>query len=615
MDGWVIVGTKLDSKQLEKDLKNAERRLQQYEKEAEKLTKAKAKVEIDLQPYEEQKKLIQQITDEVLQNVQTEQEVTRQLEIEKTQLEELDAKYSKQLNNLDDINKKIQENAKNQALVTNEIEETNGKLQQAKGISGIKDVIENINKSTSNVIKKVGKWALAVFGIHGAYMAVRNAINVISQNDEQLASDIEYMKTALAYTIEPLVRRIVNLMKQLMSYVGYIVYNWTNGKVNIFESANKSLNSANKNAQKLSKTLAGFDEMNVLNDNGTTGAMGDLPSVDLSAPEDVPVPSWIQWIADNKDLLISALSGIALGLLSIKFGLDVISGTGIMIFFAGLIYTIMQLVEYFSNLDSSLENNGNSFEKFGEIVKGAGIALAGLALAINSIPLAIVSASIIIIGTLVKLWDDIKLGFQNLLNWIKTDFMEWLEENFGILGLTLGGFFQGIVEMILHSLDGLFGGFKQIFDGILLIAKGNFKQGFINIIKGLVNSVTGILNGLISGANAIISPLRALIVTVGKIVGKSWTMDNIKIPIIPRLAVGGIVNMPGRGVNYMGANIAERGPEGVIPLTNSQMMSELGKAIGQYVTINANITNTMNGRVISRELQKINTNSDFAFNR
>ena len=37
--------------------------------------------------------------------------------------------------------------------------------------------------------------------------------------------------------------------------------------------------------------------------------------------------------------------------------------------------------------------------------------------------------------------------------------------------------------------------------------------------------------------------------------------------------------------------------------------------LGKYITINANITNTMNGRVISRELQKINTNNDFATNR
>ena len=65
MDGWVIVGTKLDSKQLEKDLKDAEKKLQQYERESEKLTKQKVKVEIDLQPYEEQKRLIKETTDEM----------------------------------------------------------------------------------------------------------------------------------------------------------------------------------------------------------------------------------------------------------------------------------------------------------------------------------------------------------------------------------------------------------------------------------------------------------------------------------------------------------------------------------------------------------------------
>ena len=84
---------------------------------------------------------------------------------------------------------------------------------------------------------------------------------------------------------------------------------------------------------------------------------------------------------------------------------------------------------------------------------------------------------------------------------------------------------------------------------------------------------------------------------------------------VPKLAVGGIVNVPGRGVPIGGAIAGEAGAEGVIPLTDSQAMETIGQAIGKYVTINANITNTMNGRVISRELQKVNSSSDFAFNR
>lgn len=53
---------------------------------------------------------------------------------------------------------------------------------------------------------------------------------------------------------------------------------------------------------------------------------------------------------------------------------------------------------------------------------------------------------------------------------------------------------------------------------------------------------------------------------------------------------------------------------GVIPLTDSQAMETLGEAIGRYITINANITNEMNGRVLSRHIAKIQNDKDFAYN-
>lgn len=83
---------------------------------------------------------------------------------------------------------------------------------------------------------------------------------------------------------------------------------------------------------------------------------------------------------------------------------------------------------------------------------------------------------------------------------------------------------------------------------------------------------------------------------------------------LPRLASGGIVNMPNKGTLVGSAIAGESGREGVIPLTDSQAMETLGEAIGRYITINANITNTMNGRVISKQLQKIQNDRDFAYN-
>ena len=84
---------------------------------------------------------------------------------------------------------------------------------------------------------------------------------------------------------------------------------------------------------------------------------------------------------------------------------------------------------------------------------------------------------------------------------------------------------------------------------------------------------------------------------------------------LPRLASGGVINQPGRGVPIASAIGGERGMEGVIPLTDSQQMALLGEAIGKYITVNANIVNTMNGRVISRELQRVVNGNDFAYNR
>ena len=55
MDGWITVGIGLDSKELEKDLKTEKKRLNDFQKENERLNKQKIKAEVDLKPYEDAK--------------------------------------------------------------------------------------------------------------------------------------------------------------------------------------------------------------------------------------------------------------------------------------------------------------------------------------------------------------------------------------------------------------------------------------------------------------------------------------------------------------------------------------------------------------------------------
>ena len=157
-------------------------------------------------------------------------------------------------------------------------------------------------------------------------------------------------------------------------------------------------------------------------------------------------------------------------------------------------------------------------------------------------------------------------------------------------------------------------GIKDIIDGIIKICKGDLAGGLKNIFKGIANVIIGVLNAIVDGLNIIFAPLRAIIMVAGNVLGKDWTMEDIKIPRIAKLARGGIVHNPGKGV-MMGNYIAGEGssPEAVLPL-NDETLDRLGEKIAKHMTINADIKNYMNGRVISRELHKINNESEFAYN-
>ena len=541
MDGYVVIGTELNTKSFDAQIDYIEGQLQEIEH---KLKQADMGFEVG-------------------------------------DTQKLEAQYEKLVNQLDKLKRK-------QADVNK------------ADLSNIQKSVEKIGDSTSKVTKRIGKMALAVFGIRSAFMFVRNAINTIANDDEQLKADIEYMKNIFAYVLEPVVRKIVELAKQLMFYIGYITQMLT-GK-NIFEDADKKLKSANKNAKDLKKTMAGFDEMNVASGGGSSSG-GLSPSFnlgELTNKEDVT----------TLQLIIAGLTGIASALLSIKFGLDLIGASSVFLIVSGAVLLIQSLIEYFGQLDTSLKDNGTSWDGLGKIIASVGIILAGIALAIASVPVAIAAAIVSILALLGTAWESIIGLWTKGSNWIN-DRMNWLSERGSIVLTSILAFVHDTIDGAIEIFNGLFKGVKQVVDGILLLfKKGEFKNGIVNIFKGIVNIVIGILNGLISGLNAFISPIRALVVAVGKVTGKNWTMDNIKIPKVPYLARGGIVNNPGRGV-YMGGYVAgEKGAEAVLPLTDDTL-----QRLASMIPITVNLTNTMNGRVISRELQKVNSSSDFAFNR
>ena len=495
----------------------------------------------------------------------------------------LEAKYEKLKNTLVDLETKkrkafeTSQAAQNISEIAEKAKEASYSLDKVD--TSTESINKHLNKTTTsigNVIKKVTKWGLAVFGIRAAYNFVRQSVSILSSQNEQMAADIEYIRYALASTLQPVIEFIIKLVYQLLSLIGSIVKTLT-GK-NIFENANKGLDQANKSAKELKKQLAGFDEMNVLTDSNSNAGGGTVkPSFDLSDLENADVSGIYSWIDKVKGVFNTGFDEIKenvknvmgdLGFSKEFIGTWEFAVDGVKLAFDGLFDTTSGVLEMITGLATG--DSTKVKEGFGIAIKGIGEMFLGLLK--------------IILGV-----------FGMILTGLYDIFIRPAAEK-------VGNFISGIIEKI----NGVISKINHKFSVLGSKLGEIFGEGF----KGAINAVFTIIERML---NYPIKAINGLLKLVNKLPGvKISTISTFKLP---RLAKGGIVNMPGRGVPIGGAIAGEAGREAVLPLQDSQVLSEIADAIGRRITINANITNTMNGRVISRELQKINNESDFAFNR
>ena len=559
MDGYVVIGTKLDTKSFDAEIRYVESQLEEIEY---KLKQADMGFDVG---------------DTV----------------------KLEAQYSRLSKQLDKLNQK-------QA----DLNKTD--------LSNVQKSIDNIGKSTSNTIKHVARWALGIFAIESAYGFVRQAMSSVSQYNEQIATDVEYIRYALGSMLQPIIEGLIQLAFRLLTYINYIAQAWfgvnlfANASSKSFEKNNKALGNSVKSAKELNKQIASFDEMNVLNDTSSNSGGGagagaiSLPSMDLSQWQG-EVPEWVKWIAENKDIVIAGLLGIAGGLVAINLGLTAIQGIGVGIALAGIIIAIQSLIKFLQD---------PTFENFTNIIIGIGTAIIGVGIIISSFPLIVAGVIAVIVATIVKNYDYIMGLFNKLINWFETDFIGALRYLFGPIGDIIAAPFIFAVNVMKSSFEGLFGGIKKIVTGIIQIFKGDFKNGIMNVFGGLKDILLAPFNALVSGINSLIRGVNRIRFDVPDWVpGFGGKKFGFNIPQIPRLAVGGIVNMPGRGVPIGGAIAGESGREGVIPLTDSQAMETLGATIGKYININLTNITKLDNRQIAKEQKKINAQNDFAFNR
>jgi len=540
-----------------------------------------------------------------------------------------------------------------------ELEKTKNKLVQInKEKAKLEQSAKNnvLGKSFNDAIGKAGKLALAIFGIRSAYLAVRQASSYLASYDKQYAANLEYIKYALTQVIAPVLRWIVSLAAQLLQIIGSIINMlfginlFSNASAKSFAKMKAGASGTAKAAKEIKKQLAGFDELNILQDNTDTstgggGAGATMPDFDFSKMglDESKLGKIKQLLSE----LLPFILGIVTALTLMKLGLDAITAIGIGVIIAGAVYAIQGLLAYLKD---------PTWENFGKVLQGLSIAIIGLGIAIGGpvgLTIAIAGAIAFIVSTIIRNWDNIKAFLQGGIDWLFSK-VDWVRKYFGIVGEAIYVTILTLMQSALNIVDIIFNAIRGIFDGFIMFLKGAFtgnwtmawegiKKIFITILtymknmfmtvynsimnlvvkvgqkagdlissafKAVVNTVLGAIENILNNPIRSINSLKDAINGIPG-VNIGWHLDEFHLP---RLAKGGIINMPSKGVMIGGAIVGEKGAEGVIPLTDAQAMETLGEAIGRYITINANITNSMNGKVLSRELKKIQNDKDFAYN-
>ena len=681
-DGYITIETKLSTNKFDKQITDLEKKIKNEEEKAQLKLKAKLQAEDELEKHKQKIFEIEQEYEKTSQQVEhlqsimskqsqgislTPQEFTDLQGSEKVIAnnekigETLDKMYAKEvkLNNaVDRTTLAYKQTKDNVSAYKAKAESINLQKQQAQ-VSQLKKEFQKVNTSVANSIQHMGRLALGIFSAASAYRLMSAASSTLVQYDEQYATNLEYIRYLIAQAIAPALKYVVNLASTLLSYLNYILNAWfgitlfSKNSAKNFMNAKNSTGGISKNTGKIKKDLqtTPFDEMNVLSDtsdSGTGGGAGGgavAPSIDPSMLQG-EVPDWLKWIADNKDLILAIMAGIAAGLLAWKLGLDGIKALGIGLLIAGIVYTIESLLEYLKD---------PSWENFGKIIQGIGVAIIGLGLLIGSVPVAVAGAIVLIVGTIIKYWEQIKTFLQSGIDWLRGQGREIFNWLFGDIFMPLYDGIVNILQDLLNWFNDIFTNIKNIFDNIIAFIKnvftGNWKGAWeniknifisiwniikstfftvINIIKNIVVGIGQTVGNIIAGVfkavvNAVLRTIESVLNTpiraINRLIGVINNVPGINLGTLstfnlPRLAKGTILNAPGRGVPVAGgtALAGEAGREAYLPLSDTQLLEELGSTIGKYITINANITNTMNGRIISRQLQQIKNDREFAYN-
>lgn len=528
-------------------------------------------------------------------------------------------------------------------------------------------------------LKRISRMTVGLLGARSAFLALRRAASTYLEANEDLKNQVDGLWNVLAAAIGPAVEKLVSWLTIAISYINaFVKALWG---VDLVAKANalalKKQAKATGEAAKASNQLAGFDEMNKLNDTSNSGGSGaDAGTGQFKA---VPVDTkFIDGFIEKLNVILPIVLAIAAGIAAWKiasfFGATLGTCAGVALTVAGAVALIYGFVDAIVNgLDwgnlltmligmgvavgglailfgttgvavgllvggimlviagfKDWLENGKSLKALAAITAGI-LAIGGAFAILVGWPALIVAAVAALVVAVVMYWDEICAALAVAWEWIKnlfSKFGSWIYKNviqpicqfFVNLWADIKQIFSSVGTWFKNVFTGAWNGIKTAFSSVGTFFRNvwnTIKTMFTNIGSTIGNAIGGafktVVNSIINFAektiNGFIKAINSAIGLINKIPGVN--IKKLNLLEIPRLAKGGIVNNPGRGVPVIAG---EAGKEAVLPLENNtewmDILADKIKAGAQQIVIPI----YLNGRKIAEEVIDLTKQRTFATN-
>lgn len=587
-DGAVVFDTKLNNKQLEKDYAKTIRKIQDMEGEiaikgARRNALAEQAKEMGVQLDIAKAKLyeMQSASKGVFstEEIQLQQENVRVLQTQWNDINNQVESYDRWLRNADD---KLDGQRKKAVRLTGELEKA------SSAGARLADTAESAEVRMTKLADRIGKLAtraLVFTVIAQGFRLMRDWLGEVIVKDDEATASIARLKGALLTMAQPLLEVVIPIFRVLVDLLTAVIgkiatfLSMLSGKtvqqtaknakaLNSQASATKALGDA---AEKASGQLAGFDEINRLEDTSAISTSASSGQT-VQDGEIVPDFSWTEGVSETMQEIAGYVLAIAAGLALWKIGSyftgplgAIVTTLGRLVAGVGLVTLgITLLVEAFQDASENGWNLQNT------LLAVAGIVATGLGLSI-----------------LTGSWIPLLVA--------------------GILGVLLAiTTLTGEGGALIDGFKTMFGGFADFVGGVFSGDMERAAEGFKNIWRGAFNIIASILNGLLNliemGLNAIQIDVPDWVPFIG---GRHFGF-NVDMPKIPYLAQGAVIP-PNReflavlGDQHTGTNI--EAPLETIKQALAEVMAQHG---GGDITINFTGDLAQLARILKPQIEREN---------